>query len=603
MTVKDLFYYVRKLRQIAGGRLYLNMFLILLISLLEGIGLYLIIPLLGLVGVFQGDMGGVPLVSHLLELLRSWSWEPSLTSVLILFVIIVGGQALLTRSQSILNAAILQKFIRTLRMETYEGLLHAKWAFFLRKRKSDFHHVMSNELGRVNQGTFLFLQMISSLLFTLVQIVLAFWLSPVLTLTVLISGGLLALFGRRFIRKSKSIGEQTSELSKRYFAGITDHFSGIKDIKSNRLEQSHLSWFSRLSGQMEENFIRFGRINALSQLIYRLSSVVLIAGFVFLALEVLRTPAESLLVVVLIFTRLWPRFISIQTSSEQLVSNLPAFRTMRQLQQEYEAEREMTGAVSAAVAPRLHMQEGIECRDVDYRYDPSSAEYALSGIRVFIPANRMTAIVGKSGAGKSTLIDLVMGMIQPERGEVLVDGRSLKDQTQLMALRNAVGYVAQDPFLFNESIRDNLKLVAPEATDEELWAALEFSSSDDFVRRLPQGLDTVIGDRGIRLSGGERQRIVLARAILKRPSILVLDEATSALDSDNERRIQEALDKLKGSMTVIVIAHRLSTIRHADQVIVLEQGQVVQQGGYQQLAQESKGTFRQLLNYQTGSSL
>lgn len=601
--MKDLFYYVRKLRQIAGGRLYLNMFLILLISLLEGIGLYLIIPLLGLVGVFQGDMGGVPLVSHLLELLRSWSWEPSLTSVLALFVIIVGGQALLTRSQSILNAAILQKFIRTLRMETYEGLLHAKWAFFLRKRKSDFHHVMSNELGRVNQGTFLFLQMISSLLFTLVQIGLAFWLSPVLTLTVLISGGLLALFGRRFIRKSKSIGEQTSELSKRYFAGITDHFSGIKDIKSNRLEQSHLSWFSRLSGQMEENFIRFGRINALSQLIYRLSSVVLIAGFVFLALEVLRTPAESLLVVVLIFTRLWPRFISIQTSSEQLVSNLPAFRTMRQLQQEYEAEREMTGAVSAAVAPRLHMQEGIECWDVDYRYDPSSAEYALRGIRVFIPANRMTAIVGKSGAGKSTLIDLVMGMIQPERGEVLVDGRSLKDQTQLMALRNAVGYVAQDPFLFNESIRDNLKLVAPEATDEELWAALEFSSSDDFVRRLSQGLDTVIGDRGIRLSGGERQRIVLARAILKRPSILVLDEATSALDSDNERRIQEALDKLKGSMTVIVIAHRLSTIRHADQVIVLEQGQVVQQGGYQQLAQESKGTFRQLLNYQTGSSL
>lgn len=148
-----------------------------------------------------------------------------------------------------------------------------------------------------------------------------------------------------------------------------------------------------------------------------------------------------------------------------------------------------------------------------------------------------------------------------------------------------------------------MKLVDPNADDAELWKSLEFSASDEFVRKLPQGLDTVIGDRGIRLSGGERQRIVLARAILKRPSILVLDEATSALDSENERMIQEALELLKGSMTIVVIAHRLSTIRNADHVIVMDHGEVIQQGGYQQLSQESKGTFRQLLNYQTGAQM
>ncbi|MGV2788433.1 ATP-binding cassette domain-containing protein, partial [Clostridium perfringens] len=128
---------------------------------------------------------------------------------------------------------------------------------------------------------------------------------------------------------------------------------------------------------------------------------------------------------------------------------------------------------------------------------------------------------------------------------------------------------------FNESIRDNLKLVAPDASDTELWEALRFSASDEFVHGLPLGLATVIGDRGIRLSGGEGQRIGRARAILKKPSILVLDEATSALDSENEQRIQEALEQLKGSMTIIVIAHRLSTIRHADQVIVMEQGRII----------------------------
>lgn len=601
--MKDLFYFIRKMHRFAGIKLYINMFMTLLISLLDGIGIYLIIPLLSIIGVFQTNIDGIPLVSSLLNVIQSWSFELNLPIVLALFAVIVGGQALLQRSQALLSGRILQGFIRTLRIETYQGLIGAKWEFFLRKRKSDFNHVMTNELGRVNQGTYLFLQMISAFLFTLIQIGLALWLSPTLTLVVLLSGGLLALFGRKFIRKSKHIGEQTTALSKYYFAGISDHFNGIKDIKSNRLEQSHIDWFKQLSRKMEDNFIQFGKMNSMSQLVYRLSSVVLIAGFVYLAIEVIHTPAEQLILVVLIFSRLWPRFISIQSNTEQLVSNFPAFQTMRKLQTEFEADKELGSVNTTFTSSLFQMHHGIECWDVNYRYDSTSPVYALQNIDVFIPANRMTAIVGKSGAGKSTLIDMLMGLIQPESGQVMVDGVSLRDEHQLLGLRGAIGYVAQDPFLFNESIRDNLKLVAPSAEDAELWEALKFSASDEFVSKLPQGLDTVIGDRGIRLSGGERQRIVLARAILKRPAILVLDEATSALDSENEQLIQNALELLKGKMTIIVIAHRLSTIHNADQVIVMEDGKVIQQGGYQQLSQENKGTFRQLLNYQTGAQM
>jgi ABC-type multidrug transport system fused ATPase/permease subunit len=601
--MKDLFYFIRKMRHVAGIRLYINMSMTLLISLLDGIGIYLIVPLLSIIGVFELNMDSVPLISSLLDVINSWSFELNLPIVLALYVVIVGGQALLQRSQFLLNSRILQSFIRTLRIETYRGLLQANWEFYLRKRKSDFNHIMTNELGRVNYGTSLFLQMISSIIFTLLQIGLALWLSPVLTMVVLISGGLLAIYSRKFIMKSKHLGEQTTELSKYYFAGISDHFNGIKDIKSNRLEQSHIYWFKNLSEKMESNFVQLGRINSLSQLIYRLSSIVLIAGFVYLALEVFHTPAEQLIIVVLIFSRLWPRFIGLQANIEQLVSSFPAFQAMRKLQKEYEIDREIGEFASMCEPVRLNMKYGIECRDVNYRYDSNEPVFALSDINIHIPANRMTAIVGKSGAGKSTLIDTLMGLIHPENGHVMIDGVSLRDDQQLLSLRSSIGYVAQDPFLFNESIRDNLKLVDPNATDAELWKSLKFSASEEFVRKLPQGLDTVIGDRGIRLSGGERQRIVLARAILKRPTILVLDEATSALDSENEMLIQEALELLKGSMTIIVIAHRLSTIRNADQVIVMEQGEVIQQGGYQQLSQESKGTFRQLLNYQTGTKM
>ena len=170
--------------------------------------------------------------------------------------------------------------------------------------------------------------------------------------------------------------------------------------------------------------------------------------------------------------------------------------------------------------------------------------YALENINIQIPANHMTAIVGPSGAGKSTLIDLLMGLNQPEKGEVLIDGIPLTNDN-LLSLRRSISYVPQDPFLFNATVRENLLMIEPNASEEQIWEALEFSSAAEFVKKLPQGLDTLIGDRGIRLSGGERQRIVLARAILRKPSILVLDEATSALDTENERKIQEAIESLK----------------------------------------------------------
>jgi ATP-binding cassette subfamily C protein len=183
----------------------------------------------------------------------------------------------------------------------------------------------------------------------------------------------------------------------------------------------------------------------------------------------------------------------------------------------------------------------------------------------------MTAIVGHSGAGKSTLIDLIMGLIEPEKGEVLIDGVPLTSE-KLIQVRNLVSYVPQDPFLFNGTIKENLKMFVPNATDEEIWESLEFSAASEFVRKLPQGLETLVGDRGVRLSGGERQRLVLARAILKKTSILVLDEATSALDAENEERIHQIFNKVKGKMTILVIAHRPSTIRDADQIILMNEG-------------------------------
>jgi len=206
----------------------------------------------------------------------------------------------------------------------------------------------------------------------------------------------------------------------------------------------------------------------------------------------------------------------------------------------------------------------------------------------------MTALVGASGAGKSTLADLTLGLLTPNTGRVLVDGEPLTGD-RLAAWRNSIGYVPQEPFLFHDTIRANLLWARPDATEEDLRVVLRAAAAEEFVTRLPQGLDTVVGDRGVRLSGGERQRLTLARALLRRPTLLVLDEATSSLDHENERLVQEAIAKLHGELTLVVIAHRLSTVQQAEQVVVMGEGRVLESGSPDELIQHGDGLFRQLV--------
>ncbi|MFC5703840.1 ABC transporter ATP-binding protein [Cohnella faecalis] len=570
----DLWFYLNRLRSFAGNRLYTQLAAMIALGLFDGVGVYLLAPMLGLLGLFGDASANVPLAGDWFEALRELPASYALPVLLTVYVLVMTIQALLQREQSVRSVRLQQGFIRHLRLRLYEALMRSSWIFFVRRRKSDFQHQLTSELARVSQATYLLLQLVSSLAFTVIQIGFAFWLSAKLTAIVLISGTGIALAMRRKIRSAKEIGNQTSELSQSYLAGLTDHLGGIKDIKSNRLEASYLAWFRDLTGRMEANFIALARLQAATQSFYKIAAAALIALFVYLAFEVFHVGAGQLMLIVIIFSRLWPRFTAIQAGAEQIVSAIPAFRSLRQLERECGEAREWTDMDGIGQVRDIRVTQGIECRNVYFRYgEDRTSEYALRDVCVHIPSGKMTAIIGKSGAGKSTLVDMLTGLLEPESGTVRIDGVPVGQDARI-ALRHAVGYVAQDPFLFHASIRDNLLAVRPDAGEEELWKALRFSASDDFVKRLPEGLDTLVGDRGVRLSGGERQRLVLARAILRRPSILVLDEATSALDSENETLIQEAIDRLKGTMTIIVIAHRLSTIRGADQVIVLERGEV-----------------------------
>jgi subfamily B ATP-binding cassette protein MsbA len=230
--------------------------------------------------------------------------------------------------------------------------------------------------------------------------------------------------------------------------------------------------------------------------------------------------------------------------------------------------------------PLKSFDDIIELENVWFAYQ--SSEMVLKDVTLTIRRGETVAFVGATGAGKSTLADLIARLYDPTQGRILVDGRDLRQHT-LDSLRDAVAVVSQDTFLFNRTVRYNLAYGLDDVSDERLRWAAEQANALDFIEDLEDEFDTQLGDRGTRLSGGQRQRIAIARALLRDPEILILDEATSALDSVTEQLVQQALERLMESRTVIAIAHRLSTIEHADKVVVLEEGEIVEQGPYDEL--------------------
>lgn len=244
--------------------------------------------------------------------------------------------------------------------------------------------------------------------------------------------------------------------------------------------------------------------------------------------------------------------------------------------------------------PLRSFEDSIEFRDVSFAYNQKPV---LQNVSFTIPKGRTVALVGPSGVGKSTIADLIPRFYDVTSGQVLIDGQDVRRYT-MESLRSHMSFVTQDVILFNDTVFNNIALGRPDATEEEVIAAARVANAHDFIMQTEQGYQTVIGDRGIRLSGGQRQRLSIARAVFKNPAILILDEATSALDTESEKLVQDALNKLMQGRTTLVIAHRLSTIKEADEIIVLQDGQIVERGNHYQLIELEESIYRRLTTLQ-----
>ena len=563
--------------------------LLVAIALLEAAGLLLLMPLVELLGLGQVQAAG-GLADIWRRSFAALGVPATFELVLCAFVGLLVIQAVLRRLADHHNARIEAGFTAHLRDRLYAALVQARWLAFTRLRAADLTRALTQEVDHAGFAAQQGVALAGLAGLALVHLAVALVLSPPLTALALACGVAVALTLRPLNRRAHAAGKASQQCRAEMSAAITEHLAGFKVAKSLGRGGHHLELFHRATHAIAEHFVAARHVFSASRVFFELAGWTALMGFLYAAVQWVQLDLAQLVLMVFVFTRLLPRIGAIQTTWQHIVHYQPAFDTVEKLRAELDAAREDL----AGAAPPLELRHEVRLEGVSFRYDPAAARDAVRDVNLTIPARQMIAFVGASGAGKSTLADLVLGLLTPTAGRVLVDGEPLTD-ARLASWRASLGYVPQEPFLFHDTIRANLRWARAEATDEDLWEALRAAAAEEFVTRLPQGLDTVVGDRGVRLSGGERQRLTLARALLCRPTLLLLDEATSALDHGNERLVQEAISRLQGELTLVVIAHRLSTVRQADLVVVLADGRVVETGPPGELAGRADSVFHRLM--------
>jgi ATP-binding cassette, subfamily B, bacterial len=487
----------------------------------------------------------------------------------------------------ILNNTFEQKVIFDLRSDLYNHIQKLPLRWFDNSATGD---IMTRVLEDVNamervlidgveQGTVAILQVL------IVGVMLFLrepWLATLtmLPIPLLVTGALIyTLTAKSRYRLQRQAASAMNSL-------LHDNLSGVRQIKAYVRERQEHYRFNEMSMRLKEATLVVMKAWALySPAMDFLTScgLVIVTGFGGLAVLHGRMPIGELVACLILVRFLYEPFGKLHALNQMVQgARAAADRVFQILDEPAEVDfRERFDPVGR-----------IEYRDVSFAY--AEGQPVLKHIGFVAEPGQTIALVGATGAGKSTLVNLLLRFYElgPGDGDILIDDRSIRDLSK-HAIRNATGFVSQESFLFNGTIRDNLLFARSDASESEIWNALRAANAEEFVSRLPAGLDASVGERGIRLSVGEKQRISIARAILKDPPMLVLDEATASVDTETEHQIQEALNRLLMGRTSFVIAHRLSTVRHADQILVLDRGQIVERGDHEQLL-ELDGIYAKL---------
>jgi subfamily B ATP-binding cassette protein MsbA len=499
-----------------------------------------------------------------------------------------------TYAQSYLMSYIGQKITREIREELFRHLHELSMDFFWKSKSGEILSRLTNDLNNLQSGLhFVPLYLVRDSLTVVALLLVMFsihWQFALIALIAIpMSGGVLAVLGK----KLRSAGKKSQEVMGEIYHRFQESLQGMLVVKSFNYEQGAIRRFNEESAAFFDQMMRYFRATALSGPLMEFLGSLIITAIVYKgAREIVggtMTPGDFFTFLGSFFAAYAPiKNLSQMNATLQLALSA-ADRIFAIL------DEKPTVVESPQPLEFVKLREAIVFENVSFRY-PGREHWALRRVNLRIEPGEVVAVAGPSGSGKTTFVHLLLRLFDPVEGRILIDGRDLRDYS-VSSLRRHLGLVAQDTILFNETLAGNVAVGRPEASPAEILKALEVADADAFVRQLPSGADTPLGDRGLRLSGGQRQRIAIARAVLKDPPILMLDEATSNLDAGSERSVQDALEKLFPGRTVLIIAHRLSTLAKADRILVLHQGELVESGTHEKLL-AGGGVYATLYKFQ-----
>lgn len=541
--------------------------LLLLSGLVGGVSLLLLIPIVN--SVAQSDATiTLPLVGEV-----QLASVP-LAALLASFVALTLVSAIITRTSAVNSTALQQSIVDDLRQNAFEAILAARWEFVLKRRQSDIIELVTVGAARSGIAFNQLLQMSVTVVLFLATAVVAVVVSPLVASISLVGVFVLGLAQGSAIRPSYRMGWAFGQRNRELHAVMTDSMDSLRLVRAHGADAV---WSRRLAAAFSDTrTLQLAQVRRTSMvaafstvgLAIAASALVLIATWA-------DVPAPSIVVILLLVARMARQMQSMTITGALLANSLPAVRDLTDLSASAREQAELTTSTVTQRGELRSDRSGplVELRGVTYSYPDSTT--GIRNATFSIPRGQITVLTGRSGSGKSTTADLLLGLLAPESGALLVDDSELRPE-DLGWWRGLVAYVPQETILVPGTLRENLLWSAQATQDSQCWQALDRAAAD-FARQLPDGLDTVLGDRGLRLSGGERQRVAIARALLREPALLVLDEATSSLDDRTEARVLELLRTMTPAVTVLLIAHRQSTIDLADHLVLYDRGQIIEQ--------------------------
>ena len=566
-------------------------------AVFEGFGMAMFLPLMEYIEKGK-DVSvltqGSNLWKRLVAVFDSLGLEVTLLSLIVSVLILMILRILFMYIRRLYSVWLSQDTLHHIRTKIFSTYFYSNYGFYNSVSTGHKINLINIEAPRTVGALTSLFEMVSNVLVISGFVVLLLWVSVPMTAFAALFLAMAGVIVSYYIRHTRKLSGFITASNEKLSFLLIERLTAFRLLKLTGAIGREIQNIDDASQKVRNYNYWTQKLNARVELLLEPMVVVGALSILFMSIKYFQMTLSMLGLFMLILIRLMPLCKEFLRSRQSFLANMGGFEAVVKGLENAEKAPELSGGDRIFAG----LKKGIRLSDLTFIY-PGQSRSALLNVNMFFPAGRMTAIVGPSGAGKSTLVDLLPRLKVPQKGEILVDDHPV-DFYDLGSLRRSIAFVSQDAFIFNDSVFGNITFAQSETNEEEVWEVLEKAGGSEFVRELPNGLYTVLGERGVRLSGGQKQRLSLARALIQKAPVLILDEPTSSLDSESERYIQRAMHEIRATRntTMITIAHRVSTMRSADQIIVLDKGKVVECGSHSELMHDDHW-YAEMVNMQT----